>query len=177
MSAEPTRVVRPLVINIPPPPRWRVVRSWVVLTAIPLAYVGFMVGLPIVLFGNRRPLGDPQRDLLKHAATLIIGTVALTTALYLPRILRWPRREQVLEVTPDAIVVARIDPWRRTRREVPVAAVENVGCFLSGQVYAFGKGRRTLLLEFLSRDEAKHWAKELRQALGLPQEGRLAKKS
>lgn len=178
MSADPARVVRPLVINVPPPPRSRVVRSWVLLTVIPLVYVGSLVALPIALFGKPRPVSEVERELLVSAATLVVGTtVALTTLLYIPRVVRWPRREQVLEVTPDAIVVSRIDPWRRTRMEVPVAAVERIGCFLDGQVWAFGKGRRTMLLAFLTRREANDRARELRQALGLPQEDRFVKKA
>lgn len=162
--------VRPLLVHLPPPTRGFVVRSWLALTAWSLlvCLVFFLIG-PLCA-GISSKLGRMSPEAWEVTAWVGAGlaaaTVVITTLMYVPRLIAWPRREQMLEITPDSIVVVRIDAWHRVRRELPVAAVKNVSSIQS-QVYAFDGKRRFVLLDFLPAREAKRWAATVREALGL----------
>ena len=148
-------------------------RSWLNLTAWSLL-ICLVLFLLVPLGAATAPKRQsPEVWLMigRMGLDLAAATVGVTAAMYLPHFFTWPRREQMLEVTPDSIVVVRIDRWRRVRREVPVAAVKEVWSF-QNQVVAFDGKRNHLLLEFLPAAEARRWAETVREALGLPRAAR-----
>ena len=167
------RTIRPLVINVPPPPRSRVVRAWAVLTFWSLfACIGLLLIGPLVTaMRAKHAAPEAWQWLAVFTAAVVAATVLCTSVMYVPRVFTWPRREQVLEVTGNSIVVVTISPTRRFRREIPVAAVRQIGSF-DGLVFAFTGKKRIALLGFLPPAEAKRHAQALREALGLPPSNR-----
>ena len=162
--------VRPLLVHVPPPTRGAVARSWLALTAWSLVacLVLFLIVPVAAAAGPGRLSPDAWRWMALAAAAVAGATALITTIMYVPQMIAWPRREQVLEITPDKIILVRIDPWRRSRRELPVAAVKQVDAFGSQVCASVGRRRATyVLLRWLSPAEAKRSATMVREALGL----------
>ena len=140
---------------------------------VPLLYFGPVVAVPVVI----DPAGvaaklkamppEVRGEVTWSVAACAAATLLATTLMYTPRLSTWTRCEQVVEVTNDSIIVVRIDPWRRYRREVPLALVQHVTCF-GGSVVAVAGEKRFGLLRCLARAEAARLARTLNEALGLP---------
>lgn len=175
-SASPSHTATPLVINLPPTPRGRIVRSWVRFTLASIFVTFLLFGGPLVFVAHR--VSDGEWEVLRRGALLVAAAVVATTAAFnVPRLVWWPRREQLIEVTPDAIVIATIGPWWRTRRQCRIESIERV-TIIHGQVVVQDARKRGMIVaDFLSRAEARRLAQTLRQALGLPQDARVVKKS
>ncbi len=172
MAAGPPHL--PLVLNLPPPPLGRVVWSWVRVTLIPLVlWIGYFTVLVVACDLWPERAGDPSwvQPFTKIILVSTAGTLATTTLMYLPQAVRWPRRETVVEVTADRVVVVHVDPWGRRRTEWPAAQVGFVrqrGSVVDLYDAPPAKARRRIRVhKFLNPAEARAVAESLRRALRL----------
>lgn len=142
------------------------------LTSLVACLTIFLIVPVSVAMGPRTMPLEAWRGVALLGTACVAVTLLLTTVMYLPRVVRWPHREQILEVTPELVTAVRIDPWRRDRRQIPVSAILHVTRF-HGQVIAHTGRQRYVLLDLLTPADAIRWSRTLREALGLKATGTL----
>ena len=85
MSASPSRAVTPIVINLPPTPRGRIVRSWASMTVGSILVTLVLFGGPLVFVAHR--ISDGEWEVLRRGALLVAAAVVATTSAFnVPRL-------------------------------------------------------------------------------------------